>query len=79
LANRSIYADEFIRGWSDSTLLLFVFPEERLPISSVTEQWRRTSRFSAGEKEKEREEINLKREKKIFDTFSLGFQKSGLA
>lgn len=56
-ANRSVYtaADEFIRGWSDSTLLLFVFPEERLRQYPVSENdGEERSRFSAGEKERER-------------------------
>lgn len=57
-ANRSVYAaaDEFIRGWSDSTLLLFVFPEERLrqyPVSENGEE--EHSRFSAEGKERARE------------------------
>jgi len=35
VASRTV--DEFIRGWSDSTLLLFVFPEERLRRYPVSE------------------------------------------
>lgn len=84
--NRSVYtpADEFIRGWSDSTLLLFVFPEERLRQYPVSENdGEEHPRFSAGEKRRERREINSKRrgKGKYFVRLSLSVsleKKSGL-
>lgn len=60
--------DEFIRGWSDSTLSLRVPRGTLAPISSVRERWRRTFAFF-----REREEIKLERKIKdrAFDLLSI--------
>lgn len=72
-ANRSVYAaaDEFIRGWSDSTLL-FVFPEERLRQYPVSEKNVRAFP-RAKKREKEKGKLGEKGEKKNIAAFSFDF------